>query len=257
MDQRRQKWLLAQLVDFLAAEQHQPVPAGSLWPAFRGLVNTRPAGPLPAQVAAWQDELLQGLLAAAGIVELEQTSASPKFPGVRLWQGDITRLKAAAIVNAANSRLTGCWAPNHLCVDNAIQTFAGVQLRAECAQIIREQGHLEPTGQAKITAGYNLPARFVLHTVGPIVQGQPTPAQEAQLASCYTSCLDLAAARGLSSVAFCAISTGVFGFPAARAAELAVATVTTWLKQNSLDLQVVFVAYDPQTYRLYEQQLFG
>lgn len=146
-----------------------------------------------------------------------------------LWQGDITRLRADAIVNAANSQMLGCFLPNHNCIDNIEQTMAGVEMRYDCFKLMQAQGHDEPTGSAKITPGHHLPARFVLHTVGPIVRGPLTQAHRAQLASCYTSCLSLAAEKQLASVAFCCLSTGVFRFPKADAARIAVHTVREWL----------------------------
>lgn len=233
MDAERKRDLLEALVGELCAERGMEAPAAGgddqLWTAFRGLVNTRPALPASDGFLERQDELLQGMIAEAGIRGIGDTEASAADPRLRLWRGDITLLAVDAIVNAANSQLLGCWTPNHLCIDNAIHTFAGVQLRIECARIMRAQGHDEPTGAAKATPGYNLPARRVIHTVGPIANGRPTDEHRGQLASCYRSCLDLAADEGLGSIAFCCISTGVFGFPQQEAAEIAVRTVRDWL----------------------------
>ena len=148
--------------------------ADELWLAFRSLVNVRPPWPAPAEFLAAQNELLQGLIAEAGVATLADTTPSPTDPRLRLWRGDITTLAVDAIVNAANSGMTGCWAPLHYCIDNAIHTFAGVQLREACANLMAAQGHPEPTAQAKVTDGYNLPARYVIHTVGPIADGRPT-----------------------------------------------------------------------------------
>ena len=163
-----------------------------------------------------------------------QTSQSPQSHAtLAIWQGDITTLRCDAIVNAANSGLTGCYAPNHHCIDNAIHSAAGVQLRLACDRIMEQQGHPEPVGRAKITPGFNLPARYVLHTVGPMVPtGDPTPAEQEQLADCYRSCLCLAADHGLETVAFCSISTGEFRFPAELAARIAVRTVRDFLTQQ-------------------------
>lgn len=163
-------------------------------------------------------------------VQNTQPPQSPQSPQshatLAIWQGDITTLRCDAIVNAANSGLTGCYAPNHHCIDNAIHSAAGVQLRLACARIMERQGYPEPVGRAKITPGLNLPARYVLHTVGPMIpSGDPTPAEQEQLADCYRSCLRLAAEHGLETVAFCAISTGEFRFPAELAARIAVRTV--------------------------------
>ena len=202
-----------------------------LWLAFRALVNVRDPWPADADLLAAQDELLQGLIEEAGVTSADATAASPLDPRLRLWRGDITTLATDAIVNAANEGMTGCWAPLHYCIDNAIHTFAGIQLRLECARLMREQGHPEPTGQAKVTPAYNLPSRHVVHTVGPIADRHPTREHRAQLASCYRSCLDAATQAGDVSIALCCVSTGVFGFPPDEAAPIAVETVRAWLAE--------------------------
>lgn len=207
-------------------------PTEQLWLAFRALVNVREPWPADADLLAAQDELLQGLIAEAGVTAVRDTAASPLDPRLRLWRGDITTLAADAIVNAANDGMTGCWAPLHYCIDNAIHTFAGIQLRLECARLMREQGHPEPTGRAKLTDAYNLPSRHVIHTVGPIANGRPTQEHRAKLASSYRSCLDAAAQAGDASIALCCISTGVFGFPPDEAAPIAVGAVRTWLAER-------------------------
>ena len=189
----------------------------------------------------------------------EKGTVSIKGQGIQLWQGDITRLKVDAIVNAANSQMLGCWSPLHNCIDNCIHSAAGIQLRQECYEQMKAQGHDEPTGNAKITLGYNLPAKHVIHTVGPIIpQGSfPTREQEEQLASCYQSCLDMAEANHLRSIAFCCISTGVFKFPNKRAAEIALATVKEWLNthQASSVNQVVFNVFLDKDYGIYKRLL--
>ena len=164
-------------------------------------------------------------------------------------------MKVDAIVNAANSQMLGCFVPCHGCIDNAIHTFAGMQLRLECDRIMKAQGHLEPTGQAKITPGYNLPARYILHTVGPVVDGPLTPQHEAELASCYESCLALAAENHLESVAFCCISTGVFCFPNHRAAEIAAQTVRDFLAKDTSVKRVVFNVFKDLDLAIYEELL--
>lgn len=230
--------------------------ADELWLAFRSLVNVRPPWPAPAEFLAAQNELLQGLIAEAGVATLADTTPSPTDPRLRLWRGDITTLAVDAIVNAANSGMTGCWAPLHYCIDNAIHTFAGVQLRAACANLMAAQGHPEPTAQAKVTDGYNLPARYVIHTVGPIADGRPTDTHRRQLAECYRACLDAAAAAGLSSIAFCCISTGVFGFPQEEAASIAVATVRRWLDEHpDASMTVVFNVFSETDEHLYRPLL--
>ena len=165
---------------------------------------------------------------------------TPLRPGLYLWQGDITTLKCDAIVNAANSGMTGCYIPNHRCIDNAIHTFAGMELRLACEELMEKQGHSEPAGQAKITPAFNLPCRYVLHTVGPIIEGRVTERDRELLASCYRSCLELAAENGLESVAFCCISTGEFHFPNELAAETAVRTVKDCLKKQTSVKRVIF-----------------
>ena len=249
MDEARKRELLFSLNDALCRERSACSPLAEdasteeLWSLFRALVNTREPGPeslgAPAEFLADQDELLRGLIAERGIATLDETLVSPLDARMRLWRGDITALAVDAIVNAANAQMLGCWVPGHHCIDNAIHTFAGVQLRAECAAIMRAQGHEEPTGQAKVTSAYNLPAKRVIHTVGPIANGRPAPHHGTLLASCYRSCLDAAVPEELGSIAFCCISTGVFGFPQDSAARIAVDTVRAWLDEREVSEQLV------------------
>ena len=205
---------------------------------LRGLMNVRPAQHTDAEFLQVQDAYLQGETAAKGITDA--ADLVPLQPGLYLWQGDITTLRCDAIVNAANSGMTGCYCPNHGCIDNAIHTYAGVQLRLACAEQMEQQGHPEPTGRARITPAYNLPCRYVLHTVGPIVTGRVTRQDRELLASCYRSCLQLAAEQGLESVAFCCISTGEFHFPNEQAAQIAVETVRAFLQQPTSIKKVIF-----------------
>ena len=205
---------------------------------FRSLVNVRPPEPVSQEFLQIQDAYLTQELMSAGITDL--SSLSPISPGIYVWQGDITRLKCDAIVNAANSALLGCFAPCHACIDNCIHTFAGVQLRLACNDIMQAQGHPEPTGTAKITPAFNLPCKYVLHTVGPIVSGALTKEHEELLASSYRSCLRLAEKNGCESVAFCCISTGVFHFPNQRAAEIATAEVQNFLRSAVVVKKVIF-----------------
>ena len=174
---------------------------------------------------------------------------------LQIVRNDITTMKVDAIVNAANSQMLGCFVPCHGCIDNAIHTYAGMQLRLECAEIMRKQGHEEETGHAKITGGYNLPCRYVLHTVGPIVSGTLTKEHEQQLASCYRSCLDLAAENNCESLAFCCISTGEFHFPNEKAAEIAVETVKQWQARHPQQLEVIFNVFKNSDREIYEQLL--
>ena len=230
-----------------------------LWLAFRALVNVREPWPADADLLAAQNELLQGLIANAGVTSVDDTEPAPEDARMRLWRGDITTLAADAIVNAANDGMTGCWAPLHYCIDNAIHTFAGMQLRLECARVMAQQGHPEPTGQAKVTPAYNLPAHHVVHTVGPIANGMATDELRTQLASSYRSCLDAAAQAGDASIALCCISTGVFGFPAEEAAEIAVGTVRAWLAERDAQrmpgLTIVFNVFSEADEARYRQLL--
>ena len=187
-------------------------------------VNVWEPRPISEDFLTMQDAELQMQREDKGVVEVHDE-------GLTIWQGDITRLKVDAIVNAANAQALGCWAPLHNCIDNCIHSAAGIQLRKECAD--KMQGRLLATGDAFITKGYNLPAKHVIHTVGPIIpDGIPTKEQEEQLAACYRSCLDLAEKNGLESIAFCCISTGVFHFPNQRAAEIAIETVKSYPRHS-------------------------
>lgn len=217
---------------------------------LRGLMNVRNPHPVSPEFLETQDTYLWEETAKKGITDIRDLP--PLQPGLYLWQGDITTLKCDAIVNAANSGLTGCYIPNHRCIDNAIHTYAGVELRLACEAIIRAQGHPEPTGRAKITPAFNLPCKYVLHTVGPIIGSQVTGRDKSLLASCYRSCLELAAIYDLESVAFCCISTGEFHFPNDLAAEIAVGTVKEFLKQQTSVKKVIFNVFkdlDRQIYR--------
>ena len=220
---------------------------------LRGLMNIRAPQRIEADFLKMQDTYLQGETAAKGITDV--ADLTPVQPGLYLWQGDITTLKCDAIVNAANSGMTGCYVPNHRCIDNAIHTFAGVELRLACAKLMEQQGYPEPNGQAKITSAFNLPCRYVLHTVGPIISGRVTKEDEELLASCYRSCLELAAENGLESVAFCCISTGEFHFPNELAAEIAVQTVKEFLKKQTSVKKVIFNVFKDLDKAIYEKLL--
>lgn len=172
---------------------------------YRRLVNIRPAGKVSAEYLKAEDEFLQKMTAQKGITDI--AGLQPVEKNIYLWKGDITMLQCGAIVNAANSGMTGCYHPCHNCIDNCIHTFAGVRLRLKCAEIIKAQGHEEPTGTAKITPAYNLPCQYVIHTVGPIVQDGLTQKHCNLLKSCYQNCLELAVLNGVKSIAFCFIST--------------------------------------------------
>ena len=220
---------------------------------LRSLMNVRPPVPAGMEFLAVQDAYLQERLSERGITRLGDLT--PVRPGVYLWQGDITTLAVDAIVNAANSQMLGCFVPCHGCIDNAIHTYAGVQLRIECARVMSAQKEEEPTGGAKITKAYNLPCHSVLHTVGPIVYGSVTQTDRELLASCYRSCLELAAEYGLHSVAFCCISTGEFHFPAEPAAKIAIGTVREWQQQNPDKIEVIFNVFKDSDYEIYRRLL--
>ena len=259
MDRRRQ---IEQLNQMLLAE----MPAYRPWAAefqaregarrlLRALMNIRPPLPLDPDFLRLQDALLSAEREERGVVEAAALPEVPGRPGIALWQGDITRLRADAVVNAANSTLLGCFHPCHGCIDNAIHSAAGLQLRDECARLMEAQGHPEPTGGAKLTGGCNLPARHVLHTVGPIITGPLTGADRAALASCYTACLSLAAEHSLHSVAFCCISTGEFRFPRGEAAGIAVDAVTRFLSRPTSIRKVIFNVFQDADAALYRALL--
>ena len=245
----------AEQLDFLIRELmpdiNIPANTAAKWRLFRSLVNMRPAGSVSEKFLQVQDDFLQNEIKSTGIADADDLK--PLNGKLCLWQGDITTLKIDAIVNAANSQLTGCYYPCHGCIDNAIHTFAGVQLRNKCAEIMQKQGFPEPTGQAKITPAYNLPSRYILHTVGPIIRGKLTAHDCEMLASCYRSCLKLANAYGLQSIAFCCISTGEFHFPRRQAAEIAVKTVQDFLFQSVSVQKVVFNVFTDEDRKIYEK----
>lgn len=218
---------------------------------YRSLVNIRPAVKADESFLLAEDEYLTGLSQSRGITDI--ADLAPIEDGVYLWQGDITTLKCGAIVNAANSGMTGCYRPCHNCIDNCIHTFAGVRLRYKCGEIMRAQGHEEKTGKAKLTPAYNLPCDHVIHTVGPIVQGRLTDEHCRLLESSYKSCLDLAVQNGIRSIAFCCISTGVFGFPKKEAANIAVNTVREFRKTH--DIKVIFNVFGGDDYEIYKRLL--
>ncbi len=226
------------------------------WHLYRVLANVRPPRPVSDEYLRIQDAYLQDLLCERGVADYRELE--PRAPHLYLWQGDITTLAVDAIVNAANSQMLGCFYPNHGCIDNAIHTFAGVELRLACAELMAKQGHEEPPGHAKVTPAFNLPSRFVIHTVGPVVRGAPTPTDRALLASCYLSCLDAAAERDLASIAFCCVSTGEFGYPQDEAAEVAIATVGEWRQAHgdaAKPIDVVFNVFKDDDYAIYERFL--
>ena len=245
------------LIEYLLAERGErieiPNDAYNQKRLLRSLFNIRMPKETSEDFLQIQDGYLQEENRRKGITDI--ADLQPVQDDIYLWQGDITTLRCDAIVNAANSQMLGCFRPCHGCIDNAIHTFAGVQLRRNCNEIMQKQGHNEPTGQAKITPAYNLPCKYVLHTVGPIVSGRLTEEHCKLLKSCYLSCLKLAEKNSCKSIAFCCISTGVFGFPQREAAQIAVDTVKRYKEENHSDIKVIFNVFKDNDYAIYNEIL--
>ena len=256
MNQREKRLFLIQaLLNERPSCQKQILPADAERQKIllRGLMNVRRPARIGADFLQVQDAYLQDETARKGVTDVAELT--PVQPGLYLWQGDITTLRCDAIVNAANSGMTGCYVPNHRCIDNAIHTYAGVELRLACAELMEKQGYPEPAGQAKITPAFNLPCRYVLHTVGPVVNERVTGEDEKLLASCYRACLALAAENGLESVAFCCISTGEFHFPNELAAEIAVQTVREFMTGQTSVKKVIFNVFKDIDKEIYAELL--
>lgn len=247
--------IVNELVAFFAKERNYTLPEDKPYNQkrriLRGLLNIRPPKAIPQELIIIQDMLLWSETLDKEIVDINDFNY---IDGIALWQGDITRLNADAIVNAANNDMLGCFEPEHHCIDNAIHSAGGLQIREDCAKIMRLQNKEEPTGIAKITLAYNLPSTFVLHTVGPIVYSGVTEKEKIKLASCYTACLNLAAEVGLKSIVFCCISTGEFRFPNDEACYIAIKTVRNWLQKNNT-MRVIFNVFLDKDRVLYERQL--
>ena len=252
--QKMNEMLLTEMPEYRAQAAEVGV-SGEQRRLLRALMNVRPPRPLSEKFLHLQDELLSAEREQRGVVDVMTLPSVASDARIALWQGDITRLAADAIVNAANAALLGCFIPCHRCIDNAIHSAAGLQLRAACAALMEEQGHPEETGTAQITEGYNLPAQHVIHTVGPIVSGALTEEHRHLLASCYRSCLSLAAEYGLRSIAFCCISTGEFHFPRAAAAKIAVREVRDFLTRETSIERVVFNVFKDEDRHIYERLL--
>lgn len=220
---------------------------------LRSLMNVRPPRPVSQEFLEIQDAYLQEELAQKEVIQL--SALRPVQNDIYLWKGDITTLCCGAIVNAANTGMTGCYQPCHNCIDNCIHTFAGIQLRLKCDEIMQRQGCQESVGQAKITPAYNLPCDYVIHTVGPIVQGELNERHCKLLESCYLSCLRLADEKQVESIAFCCISTGIFMFPNKKAAEIAVRTVQKYKNETGSKLEVIFNVFTRQDERIYRELL--
>lgn len=255
--EEKRLWLIRQLLSEEPEYREYGIPADAQGQKnlLRALMNVRPPRPLSPEFMRIQDDYLQKENQAAGVTKIGDLPPCPLDSRIFLWQGDMTTLKVDAIVNAANSALLGCFRPLHNCIDNIIHSKAGLALREKCHCIMEAQGREEPTGQAKITPGYNLPCKYVIHTVGPIVEGRLTKEHENLLASCYRSCLELADQYQLKSIAFCCISTGVFMFPNQRAAEIAVETVRQYYKETNSQIKTVFNVYKDLDWRIYKSIL--
>lgn len=252
------RWLIAELERErgLDASHACSDDGRKLFDRFRALVNTREAIPASKEFLEAQNRVLSGMIKDTGIADAAALPRMPLDPRISLWRGDITTLRADAIVNAANSQMLGCWVPDHYCIDNAIHTFAGVQLRLECARLMEAQGFPEPTGMAKVTDAFNLPAHFIVHTVGPIANGSASDTDARLLANCYESCLEAAAELECLSIAFCCISTGVFGFPHEEAAAIAVDAVRAWLDRHGSEMHVIFNVFTDADEGIYHELLF-
>ena len=238
----RRRWLIHALLEEMPQYQYPvfPYTTDRQWRLLRSLMNVRPPMPVSQEFLQIQDAFLKEMTEEKGIVDADSLPSCAGDPRLVLWQGDITTLRCDAIVNAANSQMLGCFSPCHGCIDNIIHTMSGVQLRLACNEIMQKQGHEEPTGQTKITPGFNLPAKYVLHTVGPIINDEVTPEAEALLASCYRSCLELAEQHKLQSVAFCRLPDGDSCFSRTCAAEIAVHTVEAFLQKETCIQRVIF-----------------
>ncbi|MDE5741745.1 MAG: protein-ADP-ribose hydrolase [Oscillospiraceae bacterium] len=249
----RQVYLIKYLLSESGKYAEIPIPESDeeQFKLLRSLMNIRPPKPVSEEFLAVQNDFLKEKILSRGVTDIG--ALVPAEEGVYLWKGDITTLKCGAIVNAANSQMLGCFQPCHGCIDNIIHTFAGVQLRLECADIMSRQGSEETTGSAKITSAYNLPCDKIIHTVGPIVSGGLTEKHCVQLESCYKSCLEIAVRNNIRSIAFCCISTGVFGFPQKEAADIAVRTVRNFRKDHSIE--VIFNVFRQDDYDIYSELL--
>ena len=262
MNNHTEEQLLRRMIELLAQEAGESLEVEGktveeLKAKWRGLVNIRQPKVAPAEYVTLENEYLKEYLAPR--VQTLADCLSTTNDQIKLYYGDLCELKVDAIVNAANSEMLGCFIPNHRCIDNAIHTFSGIELRSFCHHLMEKQGKKEPVGKAKITPAFNLPSKYIIHTVGPFLPpGQKvTPLREQLLAGCYKSCLEAAREVGLSTIAFCGISTGEFGFPKEPAARIAVDTVNKWLQANSSTMTVVFSTYTKEDQSIYQKLLSG
>ena len=262
MNNHTEEQLLRKMIEFLAQEAGESLEVEGktveeLKAKWRGLVNIRQPKVAPAEYVTLENEYLKEYHAPR--VQTLADCLSTTNDQIKLYYGDLCELKVDAIVNAANSEMLGCFIPNHRCIDNAIHTFSGIELRSFCHHLMDEQGKKEPVGKAKITPAFNLPSKYIIHTVGPFLPpGQKvTPLREQLLAGCYKSCLEAAREVGLTSIAFCGISTGEFGFPKEPASRIAVDTVKKWLTETASTMTVVFSTYTKEDQSIYQNYLSG
>ena len=219
---------------------------------YRALVNIRQANPISEDFLKVEDEYLQEELKKQNITNVNDIKAENR---IALWQGDITKLKIDSIVNAGNSQGLGCFLPNHNCIDNQINTFAGVRLRLACNEIMQDLNYDLETGKAIITKGYNLPSKYIIQTVGPIIENEVTEEKEQELANCYINSLKLAIENGIKTIAFPCISTGVFRFPKDNACRIAIKSVKEFLESHDTIEKVVFSVYSDEDLEIYKNEL--
>ena len=216
---------------------------------FRALQNITMPYDLSDEFYLKQDKVLKEILSKKEVVDAKIFS-----DGISIYKGDITLIKADAIVNACNSKLLGCFVPGHHCIDNAIHSFAGLQVRRDLIKMMEDQGHDEENGKCKVTSAYNLPSKYIFHTVGPVYSGSNQ--DDIDLKSCYLSCLKMADKMKLESIVFCSLSTGIFGFPIEKASSIAVKTVKEYLKkENKTIKKVIFDVFSDRDYEVYNRRI--
>lgn len=255
MQKERLLWLIKYLLSENAEYSSIKIPdkTDGQFNLYRSLVNVRMPEHISNEYLAVEDKYLQEKINKRGIIHTDELT--PCSEDIYLWQGDITALDADAIVNAANNQLLGCFCPCHTCIDNCIHTFAGVRLRLKCSEMMQKQGYREPAGKAKITSAYNLPSKYIIHTVGPVINGILTKKDKELLASCYKECLKLADKYHLESIAFCCISTGEFHFPNDKAAQIAADTVKSYKQETGSRIKVIFNVFRDKDYEIYRKLL--
>ena len=258
------------LINYLLTERNETLEIDNLSykdkkRIYRSLCNIRDAKPISEEYFKIENKYLQEELNKKDITDVADIQPAKELLKVTnlkyedkicLWKGDITTLKIDAIVNAANSQGLGCFVPMHSCVDNIIGSNAGVSLRLECNKVMKEKNYFLPTGKAFITKGYNLPAKYVIHTVGPIIYEEVTEKEEQELINCYINSLKLAIQNGIKTIAFPCISTGKFRFPKTQACKLAIKAVEEFLDTHNDEIdKIVFNIYIEEDYEIYEQYI--